>query len=135
MQSFTRFLALAAAAVPFLAQAAPVTQRAADDLTGKYIVQLKADTDVNSIASHHNKVRQIHARNLARRNTEDVSTGIEREFHLGDFKGYSGSFDDATVEELKALPEVTCFVSCYFVLLLLTFNLGSCSRARLPHDY
>jgi hypothetical protein len=33
--------------------------------------------------------------------------GLEREFQIGEFKAYSGSFDDATVEELKAMPEVS----------------------------
>jgi hypothetical protein len=111
MQSFTRYIALAAAALPFMVQAAPFTPRAAIDLNGKYIIQLKADTDIASIASHHNKVREIHARNLARRDSQSASTGIEREFHLGNFKGYAGSFDDATIEELKALPEVSATLS------------------------
>jgi hypothetical protein len=32
---------------------------------------------------------------------------VEREYGFGNFKGYAGSFDDATIEELKALPEVS----------------------------
>ncbi|KAH7397217.1 oryzin precursor [Pyrenochaeta sp. MPI-SDFR-AT-0127] len=116
MQFFTRVFALAATVAPFLTQAAPVSARAADDLIpGKYIVQLKPDTDIASIASHHNKVREIHARNLARRN--DESTGVEREYSFGDFKGYAGSFDEATVEELKALPEVLVVEQDYYMHL------------------
>jgi hypothetical protein len=108
MQFFTRIAALAVAAAPFLANAAPVASRAADDLIpGKYIIQLKPETDIASIAAHHNKVRSIHARNLARRDDGDSSAGLEREYQIGDFKGYAGSFDDATIEELKALPEVS----------------------------
>ena len=109
MQFFTRVLALAATAVPFLTQAAPLSPRSTDDLiAGKYIIQLRPDTDIASIAAHHNKVRDIHARNLARRDSDgDVSTGVEREYDFGSFKGYAGSFDDATIEELKALPEVS----------------------------
>ncbi|KAI8931532.1 hypothetical protein NX059_011189 [Plenodomus lindquistii] len=107
MKFFTRLLA-ATAAVPFLAQAAPVVApRAADELIpGKYIVQLKPETDIAAIAAHHNTVRAIHARNLARRADGEESAGIEREYEFGDFKGYAGAFDDKTVEELKALPEV-----------------------------
>jgi oryzin len=108
MQLFTRFTALAAAAAPFFALAAPVTTPPANEIIpGKYIVQLKPDTDVASIAAHHNKVRSIYARNLARRG-DDVPGGapVEREYGFGDFKGYAGSFDEATVEELKSLPEV-----------------------------
>lgn len=108
MQFFTRITALAAAAAPFLAQAAPVVAPRANDLIpGKYIIQLKPDTDVASIAAHHNKVRSIHARNLARRGNDGPGGApVEREYGFGDFKGYAGSFDEATIEELKTLPEV-----------------------------
>jgi oryzin len=111
MQFFTRALAVAATAAPFFAFAAPAPLAArdpADDLIpGKYIIQLKPDTDIAAIAAHHNKVRDIHARNLARRDDGDDSTGLEREYSFGNFKGYAGSFDASTIEELKALPEVS----------------------------
>jgi oryzin len=106
MQFFTHILTLAAAAAPFIANAAPLASRAADEfIPGKYIIQLKPDTDVASIAVHHNRVRSIHARNLARRDGA-VTGGMEREFQIGDFKAYAGSFDETTIEELKAMPEV-----------------------------
>jgi hypothetical protein len=105
MQFFTRFLALAAAAVPFIAQAAPVPVAAVDaTIPGKWIVQLKPEADVASVSS---KVQDIHARNIARRSvSEEEQGGIEQEYALGAFKGYSGSFDAATVEEMRNLPEV-----------------------------
>ncbi|RAR00302.1 subtilisin-like protein [Stemphylium lycopersici] len=108
MQFFTRITALVATAAPFLAYAAPVAAPPANEvIPGKYIVQLKPDTDVASIVAHHNKVRSIHARNLARRGDAGPSgSPVEREYGFGDFKAYSGSFDEATIEELKALPEV-----------------------------
>jgi oryzin len=109
MQFFTRVFALAVAAAPFIANAAPVASRAADELIpGKYIIQLKPETDVASLALHHNKVRSIYARNLARRDgIAEVAGGVEREFQIGDFKAYSGAFDETTIEELKAMPEVS----------------------------
>lgn len=111
MQFFTRAVAIAAAVTPFFASAAPVSARQAADeiIPGKYIIQLKPDADVASIAAHHNVVRDIHARNLAKRDiaAAEEEAGVEREFRFGDFKGYSGAFDAATVEELKALPEVS----------------------------
>ncbi|KAG9184938.1 oryzin [Alternaria panax] len=108
MQFFTRITALAAAAAPFLANAAPVeAPRANEAIPGKFIIQLKPDTDLASIVAHHNKVRSIHARNLARRGDDSASgTPVEHEYGFGNFKGYAGSFDDATIELLKALPEV-----------------------------
>jgi hypothetical protein len=102
MQLFTGLLALAATAVPFVAQAAPLPDQSADPIPGKYIILLQPDANVSSIAAHHNKVREIHRRNLGRRDVD----GIEHEYKLGDFKGYSGSFDAATIEELRSEPEV-----------------------------
>jgi oryzin len=116
MQFFTRVFVLAAAAAPFLANAAPVASRANDDIIpGKYLIQLKPETDIASIAAHHNKVRSIHARNLARRDDGETSAGKEREFLIGDFKGYAGSFDENTIEELKALPEVSNIILRFVV--------------------
>ncbi|KAF2870119.1 peptidase S8/S53 domain-containing protein [Massariosphaeria phaeospora] len=108
MQFFTRALALAAAVVPFLAQAAPVAgTRAGELVPGKWIVRLKPEADVATIAAHHVKVREIHARNIARRDVAEEETGgVEREYGFGGFKGYAGAFDIATVEELKNRPEV-----------------------------
>lgn len=108
MRFFTRFTALVTAAAPFVALAAPVAAPPADDIIpGKYIVQLKPDTDVAAVAAHHHKVRSIHARNLARRgDNSPAGEPVEREYGFGDFKGYAGSFDEATIEELKTLPEV-----------------------------
>ncbi|CBX96117.1 hypothetical protein IAQ61_001299 [Plenodomus lingam] len=106
MQFFTRLLAAAATAAPFLAQAAPLAPRQENLIPDKYIVVLKPETDMASITAHHETVRAIHARNLARRTDEEASAGIEREYQFGDFKGYAGAFDSQTVEELKSLPEV-----------------------------
>jgi len=119
MQLFTRAIALAAAGSPFFVSAAPVSarQEANSIIPGKYIVQLKPETDVASIALHHNAVREIHARNLAKRDiaTAEEEAGVEREYGFGDFKGYAGAFDAATVEELKSLPEVLDVVQDYIM--------------------
>lgn len=108
MQLFTQFVAIAAAAAPLFTCADAFALRSTNDIIpGKWLIQLKPETDIASIASHHNKVRNIHARNLGRRNGDGpVGGGMERSFHFGNFKAYAGSFDDRTIEELKAMPEV-----------------------------
>lgn len=121
MQFFTRTVALAAVATPFLASAAPVSSRSADEIIpGKYIVQLKPDTNVTSITAHHNFVRELQARNLAKRDiaAAEKVAGIEHEYGFGDFKGYAGAFDAATIEELKSLPEVSTCETYLFSSLL-----------------
>jgi oryzin len=125
MRFFIRILAFAATAAPFLAQAVPLTAAPlllganstnAEVVLGRYIITLDPATDAASVTLHHNKVREIYSRNLARRdvnNEEDPGEGVDKTYELGDFKGYAGSFDAATIEELIALPEVcTHLCSC-----------------------
>jgi oryzin len=111
MQFFTRAIALGAAAASFLASAVPLPapQEAGGIIPGKYIIQLKPETDIASIAAHHSAVREIHARNLAKRDitVAEAEAGVEHEYSFGDFKGYAGAFDAATIEEVKSLPEVS----------------------------
>ncbi|KAF2641137.1 subtilisin-like protease-like protein [Massarina eburnea CBS 473.64] len=90
MQTFSRFLALAAVIIP-LGQAAPVSSTS---IPGKWIIRLKPEADIATITAHKNS--------LARRGVGD----IKHEYGFGSFKGYSGAFDAATIDELKNLPEV-----------------------------
>jgi oryzin len=109
MQLFTRFFAIAAAATPFIAQAAPFASRPANEVVpGKWIIQLRPDSDAASIGAHYSRVRDIRARNLARRTYGygPLASGVERDLCIGNFKAYAGSFDDRTIEELRAMPEV-----------------------------
>lgn len=106
MQFITRLAAFAVAAAPFLASAAPFQK--SEIVPGKYIIQLKPDVDVATIASHRIKVREIHARNVLRRRafSNAETGGVEKEFGFGDFHAYAGGFDAATIEELRNMPEV-----------------------------
>ncbi|KAF2117118.1 subtilisin-like protease-like protein [Lophiotrema nucula] len=106
MQFFTRLAALAAA-LPFFAIGAPIVQSAAELVPGKWIVRLSPDLDAAHIAVHHAKLRQIHEKNVKKRDGTDVeATGIENVYNFGSFKGYSGGFDAATIEALRFMPEV-----------------------------
>jgi oryzin len=109
MQLLIRIAALAVVAAPFFANAVPLASPLTKEvIPGKYIVQLKPEIDVASLAAHHNRVRGIYARNLARRGEHGANgSPVEREYGFGNFKAYSGSFDEATIEELKAMPEVS----------------------------
>jgi oryzin len=109
MHSITHFLAIAVAALPYLAQAAPIAgvSEAFPTIRGKWIVTLKPGVDITTVTSHHERVREIHARNIARRSVSvSEAGGVEHQYGFGSYNGYSGSFDDATVAELNALDEV-----------------------------
>lgn len=76
MQLFTRVFALAAAVVPFVAQAAPLAARSPEDVTAeRYIVQLMPGVDVESVAAHHEKVRSIR-----RRDDVNITASIDQEY-------------------------------------------------------
>jgi oryzin len=73
-------------------------------LPGKYIVRLKPDVE-SHLQAHTEWVSEIHSHNLARRGGDSV--GIEKTYHFASFEGYAGSFDDETLEAIKANPDVS----------------------------
>lgn len=73
-------------------------------IPGKYIVTLKEGVDTES---HTSWVSDIQARSLSRR--QDGTTapdGVEQTYEIASFKGYAGEFDEATLNEIKASPDV-----------------------------
>ncbi|KAM0330663.1 hypothetical protein ACHAQA_003614 [Verticillium albo-atrum] len=89
--------------LPFAA-AAPLTAReeAPPSVENKYIVTLKSGISSDSVASHLNWVSDVHKRSLGRRDL----AGVEKTYDIANFHGYSGTFDESVVEELKNNPEV-----------------------------
>ncbi|KAF2995502.1 proteinase B [Curvularia kusanoi] len=83
------------------APAAPITKRD-DIIPGKFIVTLKPGVDAATAESHLNWVADVHKRSFAKRNT----AGIEKKYDIKDWKAYAGEFDEATIAEIKANPDV-----------------------------
>ncbi|KAL6922902.1 hypothetical protein ACHAP8_011539 [Fusarium lateritium] len=74
-----------------------------DDLIpGKYIITLNTDSDVAKVESHLHWVEDVHRRSLSKRST----MGIQSTFNVTSWHGYFGEFDEATIDEIKASPEV-----------------------------
>ncbi|KAK0649633.1 subtilisin-related protease [Cercophora newfieldiana] len=98
-----RQLSLFAGIILSWATAAPVIdKRAARVLPGKYIVTLKPGVSVDTVGSHLNWARAVHARSLSRRDT----AGVEKVFAVQDFNAYAGSFDAATIAEIRDSEDV-----------------------------
>lgn len=101
MYGLMRLALLVGTLLPF-ASTAPVVGRALDTIPGKFIVTLKDDVAPADVESHLLWVSGIQSRDLNRREP----AGIEKTYNISSFKGYAGSFDDATIQEIEASPEV-----------------------------
>ncbi|KAF5027723.1 hypothetical protein F66182_207 [Fusarium sp. NRRL 66182] len=102
-------LAFAATTLFGIAFAAPATSKiakvdASEVIPGKYIVTLKSDIDTSGIQSHINWVNDnAQKRSLDKR----AEQGVERTYNgRYGFHGYAGSFDKATIDEIKESPDV-----------------------------
>lgn len=101
MVSFKNLSLLLAALVPFAA-AGPVRRDDAPDVAGKYIVVLKDDITTEGAESHLSWVNSVHKRSA----DGDDFAGVEKKYDFSGFRGYSGKFDDATLEEIRNNPDV-----------------------------
>ncbi|GKT43010.1 alkaline proteinase [Colletotrichum spaethianum] len=104
MVGFKRFAMLAAAAC---AIAAPTrheerAEATAQTVDGSYIITLKNTVSPDRLTSHLSWVNNVHSRSLDQRQF----TGAERTYSFSSFLGYSGKFDDATIEIIKNSPDV-----------------------------
>jgi hypothetical protein len=73
--------------------------------SNRWIVAIKPES--SSELQHHVRwVNDLHTRNMQKRG--GVTIGIESTFDFPGFAGYSGSFDEETLEELKSNPNVRC---------------------------
>lgn len=117
MNTFKNVALLLAAALPLGTAApapAPVNVRQAETIPGKFIVTLNPGAAVtDTFESHLAWVSDVHARSLSRRDT----TGVEKTFNFSDFSAYSGAFDEATIEQIKANPDV-----CGSICSLLSYS-------------
>ncbi|KAI9932964.1 Basic amino-acid permease [Aspergillus wentii] len=109
MHSIKRTLLLFGAILPGVF-GAPVqgSQHKAEKIPGKYIVTFKDGIDAAKMAVHTTWATDIHNRNLARRDSTagNPPVGIERNYQIHKFSAYSGSFDEATIEEIRQSEDV-----------------------------
>lgn len=103
-------LAVAATALFGITLTAPVVQEGKTAskhgkvIEGSYIVTLKSGTQTSELESHLGWVNKVQKRSLGGRQFK----GVERTYAgKYDFSGYSGSFDEATIAEIRNSPEVS----------------------------
>lgn len=104
MQFFTNLLVAALSVSGAFAAAVPKGARAGDVIEDSYIVVLKDSVSEEAVSTHKAWAKEIHARSLGKR--DGSVAGVEREYNFGSLKGYAGSFDKATIEEIATSSEV-----------------------------
>lgn len=72
--------------------------------SSNFIVALKPTANVD-FDLHARWVSDVHGQALARRGVE--SSGIDKTFSFPGFRGYSGSFDEDTIQIIKANSSVS----------------------------
>ena len=106
--------------------AAPILSSSnAEVVPNSYIVKFKDHVTPSVAENHHAWVQQVHAgreierSDLRKRSQipllDDVFRGLRHTFHIGEeFLGYSGHFDDSTIEHVRRHPDVrlTLIHSC-----------------------
>ena len=71
----------------------------------EYIVVLKKGTSADEFSNHRHWAADIHASRLAKRGFNGT-TGLRYTYDFEGFKGYSGSFDDDTINEIATSSQV-----------------------------
>ena len=92
-----------------------LSSSSAKEVPNSYMVVFKKH--VKDASKHHDWVQSIHTKNnedrmeLRKRSqfpvTSDVFEGLKHTYELAGMKGYSGHFDDATIEAIRNHPDVS----------------------------
>ncbi|KAF3356042.1 Alkaline proteinase like [Verticillium longisporum] len=110
VNNFQRLSVLVAALLP-VGLAAPVQSEERDaesfgvvgaSAKDSYIITLKDDLEARDVESHLDWLNEVQARALNKRDFP----GVKKHYDIGAYHGYSGKFDEETLEAIKASPEV-----------------------------
>ncbi|KAH9996192.1 peptidase S8/S53 domain-containing protein [Xylariaceae sp. FL0662B] len=102
MAGLRRFALLLGALLPAAFTAPTGSPQKAEVVPNKYIVTLKAGITPEAFKSHVNWARDVHSRNLNKRDT----TGIQQEYHINEFNAYAAEFDVETLASIKNSTDV-----------------------------
>ncbi|KJX92685.1 serine protease like protein [Zymoseptoria brevis] len=124
MKSFLGLtLPLLAAASPVMVEsihndAAPVVSASnAKEIPGSYMIKFKSHVNTNLAAQHHDWVQDLHLStqkikmDLKKRSqtpmVDDIFHGLKHTYNIaGSLMGYSGHFDEDTIEQIRRHPDV-----------------------------
>ena len=95
--------------------AAPILSSSnAEVVPNSYIIKFKKHVTDDKVSDHHNWIQKIHSSrmDLKKRGqipmVDDVFRGLKHTYKIGqDFMGYSGHFDEDTIEAVRRHPDVS----------------------------
>ncbi|RPA94405.1 cuticle-degrading serine protease [Choiromyces venosus 120613-1] len=99
--------------------AAFTSAQAGEKIPDNYIVVFKPDVDEETIQTHIGIARSLHANRLVRRDDSSLA-GMKKQYRINGFRGYSGSFDEATIKSINASAEVD-FIEADSIVTLKSF--------------
>lgn len=131
MKSFLGLtLPLLAAASPVMIdsihnEAAPIMSSAnAKEIPNSYMIKFKTHVTSNLAAQHHDWVSDLHSTTQKAKKTDlkkrsqtpmvdDIFHGLKHTYNIaGSLMGYSGHFDEDTIEQIRRHPDVSQSTSC-----------------------
>lgn len=102
MASLRRLALYLGALLPAVLAAPAVNHKLPEAVPNKFIVTLKDGASVDA-DSHLTWVKDLHRRSLGKRST----AGVEKTYNIDTWNAYAGEFDEETVEQIKANPDVS----------------------------
>lgn len=105
MVGFSKFLPFALAALSVNGAEILSAPAGVQTIPNNYIVVLKDNVSTNDFEAHREWVTAVHHERLARRGTTNVG-GMRHTYKYG-FKGYAGSFDEETIQEIANRDDVS----------------------------
>lgn len=101
MASIRRLALYLGALLPAVLAAPAAHHKVPEAVPNKFIVTLKEGASIDT-DSHLTWVNDLHRRSLTKRNT----AGVEKTYNIHTWSAYAGEFDEETIEQIKASPDV-----------------------------
>lgn len=106
MQFLTNIALAALAILPAFGSPVPATPKAGDIIPDSYIVVLNEGVSNAAFQSHQSWASGVSTASLRKRGLEVRAETFDYTYNFGTLKGYAGTFDKETIEEIASRAEV-----------------------------
>lgn len=106
MQFLTNLALAALAILPAFGSPVPTAPKAGDIVPDSYIVVLNEGVSQSAFQAHQNWASSVYTASLRKRGLEAPAETFQYTYNFGTLKGYAGTFDKATIDEISSRAEV-----------------------------